>query len=144
MLQSLKFLFSYWCLIFLFFFFRGREFLFFSEHFGWNEISISASQATDYEDSSDDAGDNGPADDTINLDQCVMQFVDDAALSDLNLNDKNGDDDNDDHDLFKIRAIKIRDCGFKTKCISIFNNDTLYSHILYMRRMAKVEKNPDS
>lgn len=91
-----------------------------------------------------------------------MQFVDDAALSDLNVNDRNGDDDkneyqrssasienvplpHDDHDLFKIRAIKIRDCGFKNKCISIFSNDTLYSHILNVRRMAKVEKKkPDS
>lgn len=36
----------------------------------------------------------------------------------------------DDPDLFKIREVKIRGCGCKNKCVSIFSDDTLYSHIL--------------
>lgn len=46
----------------------------------------------------------------------------------------------DDPDLFKIKEIKIRGCGCKNKCSSIFSDDTLYSHILNMRQLSKDEK----
>lgn len=114
---------------------------FFSEHFRWTPNSTS--QVADHEDSSEDADDDGPADDTIDLDRRVMQFLDDS-------DDENGDDDenedqrssssienvtlpNDDHDLLKIREIKIGCCGCKNKCVSIFSDDTLYSHSKHER-----------
>uniref|UniRef100_K1QHU7 Uncharacterized protein n=1 Tax=Magallana gigas TaxID=29159 RepID=K1QHU7_MAGGI len=131
---------------------------FFSQHFGWTPNSTpAASQVTDHEDASDDADDDGPADDTFDLDQRVMQFLDDAVVLDPHSDDGDGDDDkneyqrssasienvplpHDDPDLFKIRDAKIRGCGCKNKCVSIFSNDTLYSHILNMREMSKEEK----
>nr|XP_034337696.1 uncharacterized protein LOC117692787 [Crassostrea gigas] len=131
---------------------------FFSQHFGWTPNSTpAASQVTDHENSSDDTDDDGPADDTIDLDRRVMQFLDDAVVSDPNSDDGDGDDDendyqrssasienvplpHDDPNLFKIRDVKIRGCGCKNKCVSIFSDDTLYSHILNMREMSKEEK----
>lgn len=52
---------------------------FFSEHFRWTPNSTS--QVADHEDSSED---DGPADDPIDLDRRVMQFLDDS-------DDENGD-----------------------------------------------------
>uniref|UniRef100_A0A8W8JH40 Uncharacterized protein n=1 Tax=Magallana gigas TaxID=29159 RepID=A0A8W8JH40_MAGGI len=61
---------------------------FFSQHFGWTQNNTpAASLVTDHEDSSDDADDDGPADETIDLDRRVMQFLDDAVLSDPNSDD---------------------------------------------------------
>uniref|UniRef100_A0A8W8N980 DUF7869 domain-containing protein n=1 Tax=Magallana gigas TaxID=29159 RepID=A0A8W8N980_MAGGI len=106
---------------------------FFSQHFGWTPNSTpAASQVTDHENSSDDTDDDGPADDTIDLDRRVMQFLDDAVVSDPNSDDGDGDDDendyqrssasienvplpHDDPNLFKIRDVKIRGCGSAKK-----------------------------
>lgn len=83
------------------------------------------------------------SDESIDLDRRVIHFLDDAVLSDPNSDDGNGDDDEsqyqrssasiknvplprDDPDLLKIREIKIRGCGCKNKCVSIFSDDTLY------------------
>lgn len=136
---------------FIFILFSGaREF----QHSGLTPNSTpAASQVTDHEDSSDDADDDGPADEIIDLDRRVMQFLEDAVLSDPNSDDGNeyeclrssGSIENvpllhDDPDLFKIREAKIRGCGCKNKCVSIFSDDTLYSHILNMREMSKEEK----
>ncbi|XP_065923821.1 uncharacterized protein [Magallana gigas] len=131
---------------------------FFSQHFGWTPNStLAASQVTDHEDSSGDADDDGPADETIGLVRQVMQSLDDAVLSDPNSDDGDGDDGeneyqrssasienvplpHDDPDLFKIREVKIRGCGCKNNYVSIFSDDTLYSHILNMREMSKEKK----
>lgn len=55
-------------------------------HFGWTPNStLPASQIADHEDSSEDADEDGPADDTNDLGhRRVMQFLDKAVLSDPN------------------------------------------------------------
>uniref|UniRef100_K1S1A8 Uncharacterized protein n=1 Tax=Magallana gigas TaxID=29159 RepID=K1S1A8_MAGGI len=127
---------------------------FFSAHFGWTPNSTPAgSQVTDHEYLSDDANDDEPADDTFDLDQRVMPFLDDAVLSDPNSDDGDGDDDGNEYqinsvsieniplphdasDLFKIREMKIHSCSCKNKCVSFFSDDTLYSYILNMKEMS--------
>lgn len=137
------------------FFFNFQELEnFFSKHFGWIPNSTTAaSQVTDNDNSSVDADDNWPADDTIDWDRRVMQILNYNVLSDPNSDDGNGDDDeyeylrspasieniplpHDDPNLFKIREIKIRGCGCKNKYVSFFIDNNLYSHVLNMREMS--------
>lgn len=69
----------------VFFYFQELDNIF-SEHFGWTQNSTTAaSQVADHEDSSEDADEDGPADDTNDLGhRRVMQFLDKAVLSDPN------------------------------------------------------------
>lgn len=73
---TMKLLFSYWCKIFIFYFYFQEQENFFYEHFGMTPNSNpAASQVTDHEDSSNDADDDGPADDTIDLDRRLCSFL---------------------------------------------------------------------
>lgn len=67
-------MFTYRCNIF-YFYFQELENVF-SEHFGWTANSTPF-QVADHEDSSDNADDDGLADDTIDLDRRVILVLSD-------------------------------------------------------------------